>query len=328
MRNIGFRADADERCGFGHVIRCFSLAQELQKKGSRIRFFSSRMPESLAEDLKTAGINIDPPETLLDADLDCIVVDSYEVGREDERKWKEKGWKILAIDDLARPHHCDILLDSHFYQNGSHRYEGRLLPSCRSLLGPHYSLLRREFREHRPPSSKTTGLKKLFISFGGADLGNITEKVARAVFQLSFIEGAVVVLGETHPQADSLSELHKRFPKFQFFRQPGNVAALMADCDLAIGAAGTSSWERCCLGLPSLLINLVPHQEEIAQGLQSKGVAWNLGLSSSGFEDKLVSKLEEMHSDPTGLIEMRKRALAFVDGLGAERVASLLIGEA
>ncbi|WP_222115807.1 hypothetical protein [Chromobacterium vaccinii] len=55
-----------------------------------------------------------------------------------------------------------------------------------------------------------------------------------------------------------------------------NMAELIADHDLAIGAAGGSAWERCCLGLPCLLFIQAENQRQGTEALQAAGAAYIL----------------------------------------------------
>jgi spore coat polysaccharide biosynthesis predicted glycosyltransferase SpsG len=103
-----------------------------------------------------------------------------------------------------------------------------------------------------------------------------------------------------------------------------DAAALMAQADLALGAGGTTSWERCCLGLPALLVVLADNQRTVVAALAGAGAARSLGAASALDPARLAAELDAALGDPARLEAMSAAAAALCDGAGARRVANLL----
>jgi spore coat polysaccharide biosynthesis predicted glycosyltransferase SpsG len=99
------------------------------------------------------------------------------------------------------------------------------------------------------------------------------------------------------------------------------MGQLMSDSDLCIGAAGATSWERCCLGLPTIICVLAANQREIAASLESVGAA--LALDMQQF--KLKTELSDLIVNENKLYLLGKCAAKVADGLGAERMTAILL---
>ena len=102
-----------------------------------------------------------------------------------------------------------------------------------------------------------------------------------------------------------------------------NMAQIMKESDLAIGAAGTTTWERCCLGLPSILIVQAENQRVVAYNTEASGAAWTLE-NSPDVENQLASHLLCMRYEPNLLSKMSRAASDIIDGLGVNRVVGRL----
>jgi UDP-2,4-diacetamido-2,4,6-trideoxy-beta-L-altropyranose hydrolase len=235
--------------------------------------------------------------------------------------------RLLVIDDLAdRPHDCDLLLDQNLGRRAE-EYRELLPPGAQTLIGPHYALLRPEFAALRAESlarREHPHLRHLLITMGGVDKDNATGAVLAALDDCNLPTDLriTVVLG---PHAPWLAQVQARAAAMsrptRVLAGVSNMARLMADADLAIGAAGSTSWERCCLGLPTILLVLAENQRLIAQSLAQAGLAVTmvpLALRHSlprFFLDKGL---------PSLLLTQSVSGSSIVDGRGAGRVSSLL----
>jgi RimJ/RimL family protein N-acetyltransferase len=103
------------------------------------------------------------------------------------------------------------------------------------------------------------------------------------------------------------------------------MATLLADCNLAIGAAGVSSFERCCLGVPTLLVMIAENQRDNASTLAGSGAARLLGWWADLTPDTVASAVRQLADNPAELVNMRRRALQITDGRGVDRVALALM---
>lgn len=254
-----------------------------------------------------------------------LIVDHYALDARWELALQPHYRKLLVIDDLAdRAHACDLLLDQ-TYGRDSENYRARVPASCRLLCGAQYALLRPEFAALRPYSLQRRAkpqLRELLISMGGVDKDNATGRVLQVLrgcplpadCQITVVMGATAPwLLEVTSQAQSM-----RWPT-RVLAGVNDMAQLMADSDLAIGAAGATSWERCCLGLPTIMVVLAENQKLIAESLARAG-AVRLLRGVEWIASDLPPLLDELVADSSQCVAMSRRGADIVDGQGVATV--------
>lgn len=260
--------------------------------------------------------------------VDWLIVDHYALDARWELALRPHFRKIMVIDDLAdRSHDCDLLLDQNLGRNAIHYVD--LVPDrCTILAGTEYALLRPEFAAMRAYSlarRATPQLKHLLITMGGVDKDDATGKVLDALrgCHLSADSRITVVMGQQAPWLKQVLDKAAAMPwPTEVLANVHVMAKLMADSDLAIGAAGTSAWERCCLGLPSLTMILAANQKEGAFSLQQAGAAWMIDNGAdmpSSLKEKLSLLLQ-----PEILEELGRASCAVTTGSGAIQLAKVL----
>lgn len=260
---------------------------------------------------------------------DWLVVDHYALDARWESALAMHSRKLMVIDDLAdRPHACDLLLDQTFGRD-EHDYRALVPAHSRLLCGSEFALLRPEFAALRPYSLQRRALpllKELLITMGGVDKDNATGQVLQALRQCTLPADCriTVVMGATAPGLEAVKTLAQDLPwSTRVLVGVSNMAQLMADSDVAIGAAGATSWERCCLGLPSAMMVLADNQQKAASLLESASAARTLGPGVD-LETELAKFIDELihsHEYHRKLIE---NASKIADGTGCHRVAALL----
>lgn len=235
--------------------------------------------------------------------------------------------RLTVIDDLAnRPHVCDRLLDQTLGREPSH-YLPYTPAETTLLLGPHYALLRPEFASQRADSLKRREagvLQHLLISLGGTDAENHTEQLLDALALLPQASELTltVIMGEQAPHRDQVAKKIESLPmKAHFFCGVNNMAEHLLRADLAIGAAGSSAWERCCMGVPTLQVVLAPNQATSAQQLVAHHAALSLAPPYSHALKALWPQLT-----PDRLRHLSRFAAQLTNGEGAQRVATALMG--
>lgn len=250
-----------------------------------------------------------------------LVVDHYALDYRWEQELKPYYQNLLVIDDLAdRKHDCNILLDQTFGRKAED-YHPWVPPDCTLLCGSNYALLRPEFAQLRAYSlerRKQPQLKRLLITMGGVDKDNATGLVLRALITCDIPHDCevTVVMGAHAPWLKEVQEQAKQIPwKTDVCVNVKNMAQLMADSDLAIGAAGATSWERCCLGLPTIMVVLAENQQTIAQNLK-KAAAVDILADSKQITYHLSRILNYMLQSPCSLINMSQSAANITDGKG------------
>lgn len=307
---VVFRTDASVQIGTGHVMRCLTLAEELRQQGHQCQFICRDHPGHLGELIEGKGFGLHvlagaAPALANDTDnpyaqwlgvtwqqdawqtlavlaplaADWLVVDHYALDARWEKEVAAAVGRIMVIDDLAdRNHDCVLLLDQNLGSKAA-AYDQKVPDDCIRLIGPQYTLLRPEFARLRECSLKRRQhpqLKRVLISLGGVDRTNVTGEVLHALSETPLPSDTEVdiIMGAAAPYLDEI----RRQALNSRFRATVNVgvsdmAERMCQADLSIGAAGSTSWERCCLGLPAILVVLADNQERGAKALEAAGAA-------------------------------------------------------
>lgn len=256
---------------------------------------------------------------------DWLVVDHYALDHRWEEVLAAHCHKLLVIDDLADRHHrCDLLLDQNLGRQPQD-YVGLVPTNCHLLTGPRFALLRPEFAALRSYSVRRhqvhPDLRQVLITMGGVDQSNATRLVLQALRTCALPQSChiTVAMGLTAPWLQDVRELAGRMPWCtDVVVNVNDMAHLMADSDLAIGAAGGTSWERCCLGLPTLLVVLSENQKSGAQALAAAHAARLIG-EVSDIAVQLPLAINEL-SESGVRIRMSLAASTITDGLGVEKV--------
>jgi len=259
---------------------------------------------------------------------DWLVVDHYALDHRFEKLLRKVCKHVMVIDDLAdRVHDCDVLLDQNFYPNQARRYLDKVPAHCRFLLGPSFALLRPEFKAMRDKVQVRTGkVNNILVLFGGVDADNLTGQVLDVLIKLNLGVEVNVVIGQQHPQKEMIRQLCDQH-SYNCHVQTNQMASLMAEADLAIGAGGTAVWERCSMGLPSLCLVTAENQREQLQDLQSAGLV-NAPTSQDDAMTFLSSYLKDLSTSFKSRQVQSQRMMALVDGRGTDKVANKLKGQA
>ena len=352
--NIAFRVDASTQIGTGHFMRCLTLAEGLKQRGAHIRFVSRELPDHLrtmlsAKEMELALLSNDavssPMEALahshwlgasqaqdaqatvqalFDQSWDWLVVDHYALDAHWETALRGTVKQTMVIDDIAdRQHDCDVLLDQNFYADMQTRYADKVPMHCQLLLGPRYALLRDEFRQLREQvKPRTEPVKRVLIFFGGVDATNYTGRAIEALSGTGMALHVDVVIGARHPCCEQIKAMCAQ-RGFICHVQTCKMAELMAMADLAIGAGGSATWERCCLGLPTLAICVADNQRKQISDAASECLLYAPRMEAElipAIRRHVVSLLENDHlRQAISVCGMRT-----VDGRGVLRIAGNL----
>jgi len=348
---VTIRVDASPRMGGGHVMRCLTLADMLASRGATATFVAASMLPGLADRITGGGHRLRhiapiapavddadwdsrtlPPDAqsrdaqathLAAGPADLVVVDHYRL----DADWEQaaRPGRLLVIDDLAnRRHDCDVLLDQTFGVS-PHRYASLVDADCTLLAGAAFALLRPEFAAARPTALRrrrgAERIDRLLISLGSTDVDGITGKVVSALFSAGIDCAMDVVVPASAASLPMLRTHAATNPRLSIHVDSSAMADLMTRADLAIGAAGTTSWERCCLGLPTITLVLADNQRQVAEQLATAQAA----IVAAMPEDAAAHALALMR-DPAPLAFMIAACAAIVDGKGTDRVAEALAG--
>ena len=262
--------------------------------------------------------------------VDWLILDHYALSSGWEQEMSTFAARTMVIDDLAdRSHRCDILLDQNLGRTAQD-YNGLLSSDTLNLIGPQYAMLRPEFAENRQQSlqrrADSPHLKHLLISMGGVDTTNATGKVLEALKRCALPSDfrITVVMGKHSPWLEQVVATTKSMPKpTEVMVGISNMAKIMADSDLSIGAAGGMAWERCCIGLPSIVMVLAKNQFPGAMALQNVGAAIVIQTINQLID--LLNQWQLQRSTSAILLKLSQEAAAVTDGNGCARVAEHLL---
>ncbi len=262
--------------------------------------------------------------------VDWLVVDHYGI----DITWQSQiliglcgdtPTRLLIIDDLAnRPHKADLLLDQNFLGMATDlRYQALVPSHCRQLLGPAYALLGPEYSQLHSLVPERTKVQRILVFFGGVDQDNLTGRTLEALTDPRMAHLSVdVVLGRLSPHRQVVLDLVAQ-RAFTTLHDPlPSLAGLIARADLAIGAGGSTTWERACLKLPSLVVTIAANQMPFAQALNHAGHLELLGDSVTVTAEQIRSAILAQITGPL----QNDAGSNLTDGLGAKRLALAMLG--
>lgn len=321
---IIFRVDSSLKIATGHVMRCLTLANALKNSQVEIIFICRDLEGNIIDRIKQSNFIVkilpkpNKPITLapenpylewlevsLSEDIKqtkeiiskletkpTLIIDHYAIDEIWENEIREFIDKIIVIDDLAnRKHNCDILIDQNLYHNYQNRYDDLVPKNCQKFLGPEYAILREQFFKIKP--RKRTEVKNILVCFGGIDPDNIILKAVKAIIEAKKtlkINFNVIVVGAKNNYQEEIKQICGE-NKFRYKNYVDNMADSMHWSDLAIGAGGSMSWERCYMNLPAIVISFAENQIEICQTLDDRGVTKYLGRSEEVEESDIKMEL-------------------------------------
>lgn len=350
-RTVVFRVDASVEMGLGHVMRCNSLANQLEKHGWNILFLCKNHIGHQAEMIKSNGhhvvlLNANKKykvnychdydawlgsSPLEDAELtianiqhikvELLIVDHYSLDAIWHKKLRPYVQKIMVIDDLAnRKYDCDILVDQTFNRI-KNDYNSLVNEHTFLCVGSKYALLREQFQlnpekvlSHR---LNRTSLNKILIMLGGSDSNNYTKTLLDSLLKIKGIH-LTIILGKNYSYLRALEIYVEKFTNVKLHYNVTDMTTIMLQHDICIGAAGSSNWERCVCGLPSILVLLAANQKKIVTEMVAFGAAQL--LSDVGSPSEIQIKLDNWRNELEFYYECVKKNLEICDGQGTNRV--------
>ncbi|WP_184716896.1 UDP-2,4-diacetamido-2,4,6-trideoxy-beta-L-altropyranose hydrolase [Caulobacter sp.] len=323
MTRILFICDAGPAIGGGHVMRSITLARALQARGAACAFLATpevaRVLEAFAPDMAQAAS---------DEAYDAVAFDHYGLTADDHRALA-KGRPSLALDDLAdRPLAVDLVLDSGPARKAED-YAGLLAPDARLLLGPAYAPVRPAFAALRETAlarrAERAAVRRILVSLGLTDLGGVTGRVADLLRPLAGEARLDLVLGGGAPSLPALWDLTAQDPRVTLHVDTLHMPELVLEADLAIGAGGSTTWERCTLGLPALTLILADNQAPSAHALAALGASPCLDVAAPDFEPAFIETVSALLANADHRAALSTASAAVCDGLGADRAAEAFL---
>ncbi|HNK17949.1 MAG TPA: UDP-2,4-diacetamido-2,4,6-trideoxy-beta-L-altropyranose hydrolase, partial [Piscinibacter sp.] len=337
--NIAIRADASAAIGLGHLKRCLSLAQALRAQGAAVTLAWREIDLDCAPLIEAAGVSsvriaagrvsgelIDVRDFLAAVPAaERIVVDHYALGERWHRVARgHSDAKLAAIDDIAdRELAVDWLIDPNFSADPAAKFAGLIGPDTQLLAGPHYALLAPAYAA-APRCVVHEAVRSIGIFMGGTDAANASLLALRALRGRLGFRGAIEIATTSgNPNLAALREAAACDTDTRITLDQGDLAAFFARHDLQLGAGGGATWERCCIGAPTLAVIVADNQRPVLLPLQTMGVL--RVLTDAPSEAAIAAAARELIEHPALRRSLAERSKALVDGRGAQRVATALL---
>jgi UDP-2,4-diacetamido-2,4,6-trideoxy-beta-L-altropyranose hydrolase len=331
---ILFVVDAGPRVGGGHVMRSLTLASALESQGAACAFIGPPAVSALLAAFspgttRVAAVSTEPHDLAAAVDtepFDAVVFDHYGLGAAEHRVIS-RGRPALAIDDLAdRPLGVDVVIDSGPARKAED-YDALLSADARLLLGPNFAPVRPAFAALRETALAWRGepVQRILVSMGLTDVGGVTARMVERLRLRVGETGLDIVLGAGAPSLSGLKKVARRDARLNVHVDTPHMARLTAEADIGVGAAGSSTWERCTLGLPTLMVILAENQRSAAEALAERGAALVVDLAARDFEAQFDRALTRLMIDADLRRKLAARSSEICDGLGAGRVASAFL---
>lgn len=358
---VAIRTDASLNIGSGHVMRCLTLAKKLKKAGADVRFICRDHAGNILKEVTSAGF----PLTVLQTDPDCrisegdeyalwlgvsqahdaaqtireltkmpgldwLIVDHYGLDNRWEEATRPYAEQIMVIDDLAnRKHDCDLILDQNLYANMKSRYDELVPKNCIKKLGPEYALLRDEFFEERRKLRNRDGVvRRVLVFYGASDNSGETLKALEAIIRLELTSvNFDIIVGFSNKDIDNIRGLCSKHENLNFYSEISNMAELMAQADLALGAGGTTTYERYCLGLPAIVTSIASNQVEAAEFAYKSGLNFYIGKSMEVTREKIGNCLNRLINDCETVKKTSQKLLSLLDDSGSDIIHDFCLEE-
>ncbi|NNE21967.1 MAG: UDP-2,4-diacetamido-2,4,6-trideoxy-beta-L-altropyranose hydrolase [Rhizobiales bacterium] len=261
--------------------------------------------------------------------LDLLIVDHYAIDHRWERLLKPYCKRLMVLDDLVDRRHCvDVLLDQN-YGHSETTYKDLVPENCKVLAGAQFALLRRQFSAQRPAAlarrRQVPDVKRLLIFLGGGATDEPLGRVAMAIVDANpqNLSAVTLIAGGARNADNVAGQLRSALNvPVEVFSNVEDMASLMVKADLAIGGGGVSGWERCALGLPSLVIALADNQRAINRQLSKDQYIFS-SVEPDNLSRELMRRFLDMDDQTYSTIS--RNAFGLCDGQGADRVLEVLV---
>lgn len=330
---IFIRADANKHIGTGHIMRCMSIAYAFAEIGKEIVFITAdHRGDALISGFPS--ICLDSIWNEMDSEIckleglikekkpELLLIDSYYV-TEKYLKTASSMVQTAYMDDLNET--CwdvDYLINYNVFADILD-YSWYKETRTNLFLNPQYAPLRDEFKNL--PSYKIELVKDILVSAGGADPEKITERIIEGICPTYPDIIFHFIVGALNPRLDAIRTL---IPKNAVLHvNEYHMASLMQKCDAAISAAGTTLYELCAVGVPTITYTLADNQLIAAEKFCKQGFMLSAGecRGDVGFIDRLDSLLKCLISNHEMRRRLSAKMQALVDGNGASRIAEDII---
>ena len=326
---VVLRADASSSIGVGHVMRSLSLGEALIDEGFGVELVSCELAPSLQSLATTCGIELvelnctpwssEDAQCVLDRKANIVVVDGYEFSRDFFATLEQGDTPFAVIDDNAETnaHSANVVINQNPHASAS-MYE-QMKGNPKLLLGLQYAMVRKEVREvaalHMP-----TREGEVFVAMGGADFLRLTAPIVEALAETGL--QIRVAVGHANTQREVVQKLADQHGHVTLIEQRDYVSSL-ASAHVAVLAAGSSLWEACAVGTPSIGLVVADNQVASANAAAKLGFTRVIDCRKSFSVETVKREIEACILGGTSA--MRGAALSIGIANGGSKVASELV---
>ena len=337
-RQIAFRADGGVDIGMGHLVRCLALAEGL-RDSAEIYFFTASDPEPIRRFLAADWIHyvrIDPQERpeleipqlqehFEKQKIDTLITDSYRFDESYLQRFRDLGYVVVSVDDnslLSYPSH--LVLNGNIYAEELEYKSGH--DDTQYLLGPKYTFVRREFSQFKSLRPLAQRCGNLLVSFGGCQTKALLQQVFSHLRDLEFVERILLLPGLlSKAEIVELKEAFAANFEIEAYDQSQPMAPFMDRADLALSAAGSTIYELCALGVPSVLVVSADNQQNNARCMRERDILPAFGSIQSLDWQEVLKTLNSLADDFGWRQSMCQNMLELIDGQGARRCAEAIL---
>ena len=330
---IAIRADSSPTTGTGHVMRCLTLSEELLAKGHAVALYTSeiRVPwlhnriaelELEVNYVEESSLSI---EQFSSFDPDWVVVDSYVISSSEISNLRNEFKTLVIIDSGTRGISADIFLDQNF---NSEKQDWPEDATSKILAGSKYSLIRDQILSTRRPEPWRFEhpTPNILCVMGGSDPSGTIIPLSEALNKLTLDFTATIVC--TPQWRKEVSEVISTNSRVNIVEPTSEIGLLFAEADLVVSAAGSSAWEICTLGIPSLLIAVADNQQLPLEQINKAKLALTLDrlvINQEFFIPKITESLELLLHDESLRKDLSANSMKYFDGKGKNRVVQALM---
>lgn len=339
-----FRTDGSNDIGNGHLTRCINIANYFKLKNIPSIFLCQNLKGLDIDLLKKSKHRYKLLAVTCDLKVDAentkdylakngifpyaLIIDNYKINFEWENILKNSTEKIILIDDLGNQiHSCNILINQ-VYKFRKSIYKNKVPKDCKLFIGSKYIILKPEFQKIRKVNlqKKTDDeIKNIHIFFSSSDELGLTIKYSKLLIQNFPNINLHIAVAKNFKHTSSLKELEEKTKRIFWVKNHKNIELQISKCDLAIGTPGMSTWERACLGIPSIQIGTTEYHEDIMSKLDYYGICKWLGHTKNLNDEKFIEICNDFFTDPQALKKMKDICLRTVDGKGLERIYEIIM---
>lgn len=338
-RLIAFRVDGNDKICSGHVMRCLAIAKALNNKKQQCIFIIADgiMKEIIEKNgfdvicLDTQWDNMEDEISVLIPKLEkikpkLIIVDSYYVTQKYMNDIKETI-KLAYIDDInAFEYRCDLLINYSIYGNEM-KYTG--VEKEKQLIGCKYVPLRSEFQDVGKRKIKDE-VKDILISTGGADIYGIGPRLVDSLIEIANRNNIVIhiVSGSLNSQREMLRRQSRKYNNLIVHENVTEMCKLMCKCDMAISASGSTLYELCATGMPTISYFFADNQIYNSMAFEKNNIIPTAGDWRENAEQviyNIINFTEDMINNRHKRIALSEKMQTIVDGKGAQRLADYIV---